>query len=94
MTIIESPTADYALEAISYKKSSVSMPGGSYVVTVDEAGYHCQCKGYEYRRTCRHITEVRAGKYDAKPRLHLKPLPTVAAAPAPSGNPSAWLWEA
>ena len=93
MTIIESPTADYRLKAISFKKSSASTPGASYTVTVDEAGYHCQCKGYEYRRTCRHIAEVRTGKYEAKPRLHLKPLPGVAA-PVPSRNPASFLWDA
>lgn len=32
--------------------------GNRYLVTRDAAGWRCDCKGFQFRRNCRHITEV------------------------------------
>jgi len=32
--------------------------GSSYAVTRSTTGWHCQCKGYEFRGRCRHIEEA------------------------------------
>lgn len=32
--------------------------GDVYVVTRSPAGWHCQCRGFEFRGRCRHITEA------------------------------------
>ena len=32
--------------------------GASYCVTRSAAGWHCQCKGFEFRGRCRHIEEA------------------------------------
>ena len=32
--------------------------GDRYLVTRDARGYSCDCKGFQFRKSCRHITEV------------------------------------
>ena len=32
--------------------------GNRYLVTRDSAGWSCDCKGFQFRRNCRHVTEV------------------------------------
>ena len=32
--------------------------GDVYMVTRSPAGWHCQCRGFEFRGRCRHITEA------------------------------------
>ena len=32
--------------------------GNRYLVTRDAAGWSCDCKGFQFRRNCRHVTEV------------------------------------
>ena len=32
--------------------------GDTYTVTRNAAGWHCGCKGFEFRGRCRHITEA------------------------------------
>ena len=32
--------------------------GDTYMVTRSPAGWHCQCKGFEFRGRCRHIQEA------------------------------------
>jgi hypothetical protein len=32
--------------------------GAAYTVTRSAAGWHCQCKGFEFRGRCRHIEEA------------------------------------
>jgi hypothetical protein len=34
--------------------------GNRYLVTRDTSGWSCDCKGFQFRRNCRHITEVSA----------------------------------
>ena len=34
--------------------------GNRYLVTRDATGWSCDCKGFQFRRNCRHITEVSA----------------------------------
>ena len=63
-----------------------------HAVTLDLATglYRCDCPDHWHRRRdCWHIRAVQAGI--VKPATR-KPAP-VTAAPAPEGNPSAWLWD-
>jgi hypothetical protein len=32
--------------------------GDRYVVTRDRRGYTCDCKGFQFRRSCRHVAEI------------------------------------
>ena len=32
--------------------------GARYLVTRDSAGWSCDCKGFQFRRNCRHVTEL------------------------------------
>jgi len=32
--------------------------GNRYLVSRDSTGWSCDCKGFQFRRNCRHITEV------------------------------------
>ena len=34
--------------------------GNRYLVTRDHSGWSCDCKGFQFRRHCRHVTEVSA----------------------------------
>ena len=34
--------------------------GDRYLVTRDAAGWTCDCKGFQFRKNCRHITEISA----------------------------------
>lgn len=36
-----------------------SKPGKSYTVTRNGSNYECNCAGYGFRRSCRHINEVK-----------------------------------
>ena len=70
---------------------SRSNPTLYHAVTLDESAgfYRCDCADHTYRhRDCWHIRAVQAGIVKQAVR---KPLPV---APAPTGNPSAWLYEA
>lgn len=43
------------------KKASASEPGRNYLVSVDVAGnLYCECKGFRYRGTCRHVKSVKS----------------------------------
>ena len=32
--------------------------GNRYLVTRDSSGWSCDCKGFQFRRNCRHVTEI------------------------------------
>lgn len=32
--------------------------GNRYLVTRDTAGWQCDCKGFQFRRNCRHVAEI------------------------------------
>ena len=32
--------------------------GNRYLVTRDTSGWSCDCKGFQFRKNCRHITEI------------------------------------
>lgn len=34
--------------------------GDTYIVTVNNNSYNCTCSGFQFRKSCRHIAEVRA----------------------------------
>ena len=34
--------------------------GNRYLVTRDSAGWSCDCKGFQFRRNCRHVAEISA----------------------------------
>ena len=71
---------------------SRSNPKLYHAVTLDPSTgfYRCDCPDHRHRRRdCWHIRAVQAGI--VKPATR-KPAP-VTAAPAPEGNPSAWLWD-
>jgi hypothetical protein len=34
--------------------------GNRYLVTRDSAGWTCDCKGFQFRRNCRHVAEISA----------------------------------
>ena len=99
MTIIESPQAAYQLISMSWNVPSATEAGKAYTVTVRGNRYSCTCKAEEFNKTrgrCWHVKAVIAGAVSAKPRVRIRPLEAnvVAAVPAPSGNPAAFLWEA
>lgn len=35
--------------------------GDRYLVTRDSGGWSCDCKGFQFRKNCRHITELSQG---------------------------------
>ncbi len=92
-TIIESPSAAYQLVSVSYNVPSATEPGVSYTVVVTDDGLRCTCTAGHYKRLCWHRKAVQAGQVTSKPRVRIRPLEATVVA-APSGNPSAWLWEA
>lgn len=65
------PNTPYTIDRIVYTIGSASNPGGEYTPFVDADGWHCQCKGYQYRHTCRHIREASEGKSTTKPLVKL-----------------------
>ena len=99
MTVIESLTAAYQLISMSWQVPSATEAGKVYTVSVQGNRYPCTCKTEEFNKTrgrCWHVKAVIAGAITSKPRVRIRPLEAnvVAAAPAPAGNPSAWLYEA
>lgn len=42
-----------------WEVKSDSRKGGSYNVVFDGRGYSCECPGYTFRKSCRHINKVK-----------------------------------
>ena len=42
-----------------YQVRSLTHPDKSYMVTVEREEVYCECKGYNYRRTCSHAEAIR-----------------------------------
>jgi hypothetical protein len=55
---IEKRQASPTLEVKKFRVKSTSKNGGFHIVSVAGAKYHCDCKGYEFRRHCQHINKV------------------------------------
>ena len=88
------PVTPYEIRSIVYHVPSASQPGTTHLVSVADTGWMCSCRDFQYRghqRPCRHIRTAREG-LAGKPVVRVHPF-TMAAALAPSGNPSAWLWD-
>jgi len=51
------------VEEIKRWKIKSKRTGETYVVRLKEGKWHCACKGYTFRGTCKHITECK-GKYN------------------------------
>lgn len=45
-----------------WEVKSSSRKGGSYTVTLMNGHYECTCAGYMFRKSCRHINEVKSKK--------------------------------
>jgi hypothetical protein len=41
-----------------YRIPSATVPGREYVVSFRDDRWECQCAGYTYRKTCRHIGDA------------------------------------
>jgi hypothetical protein len=60
--ISEEDKVDYNL--VKTFKVPSSSKNGSYIVTQRGDSYTCQCKGFSFRRKCRHIDDVKKGLYN------------------------------
>ena len=94
VTVTESITP-YEIRAISYNVPSATRPGVTHTVVVTDDGMTCDCEAGHYKRLCWHRKAVQTGQVTSKPRVRIRPLEAnvVTAAPTPSGNPSAWMWD-
>lgn len=55
---------------VKVASSDPKSPG--YLVRVEIAAVYCQCKGFAYRQTCRHLNEALVATFGLKEMLEAK----------------------